>query len=297
MYPCNYIITSRETRNKQFAALVLSLIGVLFFVIQSIAQVSQPRRYEAPYKSSDEQFTIISLKEEGLAVDKDLSKYKEGKKVWELTLLDTALQEKAKIDIPVNDRHKMVGYEFAPGHLYFLFRTGETTKNDFELIDIDLKGSEAGRFSFKPDLDFKLTHFSKAGDNFTFGGYVNNEPTVVLFEVKDNHIRVIPGFFQKNTELVDLRTNQNRTFNTVLMDRGTRENRKLIFKKNFFCREMGDLVLRYGGLKDSIATISQLLANPFLYLGIPGSYYKHNLNITSFTATFIGNKFDSLKTA
>ena len=230
MYLRNYITADCAAWNKRFVVLFLSLLGGLFITMQSVAQISQPRRFEAPHKSSDEQYTLISLKEEGLAVVRDLNKYKEGKKIWEITVLDTALQEKKKLEVPVNDRHKMVGYEVTPGHLYFLFRTGETTKNDFELIDIDLNGSDVGRFSFKPDLDFKLTHFSKAGDNFTFGGYVNNEPTVVLFEVKDNHIRVIPGFFQKNTELVDLRTNQNRTFNTVLMDRGSRENRKLIFR-------------------------------------------------------------------
>jgi hypothetical protein len=230
MYRRNHIITCHKITSIRISKLAVLLIGTLFFAIQSMAQLSQPRRYEAPHKSSDEQFTLVSLKEEGLAVIKDLNKFKDGKKVWELTLLDTALQEKSKIDIPVNDRNKMVGYDYAPGHLYFLFRTGETTKNDFELIDVGISGSDVARFSFKPDLDFKLTHFSKAGDNFTFGGYVNNEPTVVLFEVKDNLIRVIPGFFQKNTELVDLRTNQNSTFNTVLMDRGSRENRKLIFR-------------------------------------------------------------------
>ena len=55
-------------------------------------------------------------------------------------------------------------------------------------------------------------------------------PLVLLFELPDNRIRVIPGFFQKDTELVDLRTNQNQTFNTVLIDRGSKENRKLIFR-------------------------------------------------------------------
>src|SRR5688572_19081611 len=226
----------RNPINGRLAALtskypvILTVIGIFFVTVHAVAQISQPRRYEAVNKSSEDQYSIISLKEEGLALFRDMNKYKDGNKTWELILLDTALQEKKKLDLQVKDRHKMVGFEVTPGHLYFLFRTGETTKNDFELIDIDLSGSEAARYSFKPDLDFKLTHFSKAGDNFTFGGYVNNEPTVVLFEAKDNRIRVIPGFFQKNTELVDLRTNQNHTFNTVLMDRGSRENRKLIFR-------------------------------------------------------------------
>ncbi|MBA4058182.1 MAG: hypothetical protein C0490_25930, partial [Marivirga sp.] len=196
-------------------------VGFLSFAFSGFAQITQPHRYEKEQKSSDEYFTIIPLKEEGLALFRELNKYNSGNKTWELILLDTALQEKNKLNLEIKDRNKMIGYEYTPGHLYFLFRTGETTKNDFELIDIDLKGSEAGRYQFKPDLDFKLTHFIKAGSNFVFGGYVNNEPAIVLYELPGDRIRVIPGFFQKDTELVDLRTNQNKTFNTVLADRGS----------------------------------------------------------------------------
>jgi hypothetical protein len=210
---------------------ILSVTFIFFgFTFSSYAQLSQPRRYERLHKHSEESFTLIPLKEEGLALFRDLEKFKNSNRLWELILLDTALQETKTLELEIKDRYRMVGYEVTPGHLYFLFRTGETTKNDFELIDIDLKGTEAGRYQFKPDLDFKLTHFSKAGSNFTFGGYVNNEPAVILYELPDNHIRVIPGFFQKDTELVDLRTNQNKTFNTVLIDRGSKENRKLVFR-------------------------------------------------------------------
>lgn len=212
---------------KNTLAITSILLG---FALPTHAQLTQPHRYEKPQKGSDEYFMLISLKEEGLALFRDLNKYKSGNKTWELILLDTALQEKNTVQLEIKDRHRMVGYEHTPGHLYFLFRTGETTKNDFEIIDVDLKGFEAERHQFKPDLDFKLTHFNKAGTNFTLGGYVNNEPAVILFALPENHIRVIPGFFQKDTELVDLRTNQNQTFNTVLIDRGTKENRKLIFR-------------------------------------------------------------------
>jgi len=193
-------------------------------------QVSQPHRYEKLQKGSDDGFNIISLQYDGLALFRDLNKYRNSNKLWQLILLDTALSEKKDLEFEINDRNKFIGYEVARDRLYFLFRTGETTKNDFELIEITYAGSEVGRYQFKPDLDFKLTHFTKAGPNFIFGGYVNNEPAVVLFELQTNHIRVLPGFFQKDTELVDLRTNENQTFNTVLIDRGSKENRKLTFR-------------------------------------------------------------------
>jgi len=226
---------SNDTKNTRAAERTFSTTLVLLAILSgitfsSLGQLSQPRRYEKAQKNSDEYYTLISLKKDGVAIFRDLSKFKNGNRTWELVLLDTALKETKSLELEIKDRHNLVGYEYAPGHLYFLFRTGETTKNDFELIDIDLKGSEAGRYQFKPDLDFKLTHFNKAGKNFIFGGYVNNEPAVILYELPAKNIRVIPGFFQKDTELVDLRINQNQTFNTVLIDRGSKENRKLVFR-------------------------------------------------------------------
>ncbi len=194
------------------------------------SQLSQPYRYEKVHKGSDDHFTLISMYDEGLALFRELNKYKSGNKLWEFIFLDSTLQEKETLELEIKDRYRMVGYEITPGRLYLLFRTGETTKNDFELLEINLSSYETERHQFKPDLDFKLTHFSIVGGNFTFGGYVTNEPAILLYELQSNQIRVIPGFFQKDTELVDLRTNQNQTFNTVLIDRGSKENRKLVFR-------------------------------------------------------------------
>src|SRR5688572_4084317 len=211
---------------------VSSVLAFTLTFVTSLAfgQLSQKERYERHQKNSDDYFNVISLKDEGLALCRERDKYKNNDKIWELIVLDTTLQEKSVVELEMNSRYKMVGYEIAPGRLFFLFRTGETTKNDFELIDVDLKGKETARYQIKPELDFKLTHFIKAGNYFVFGGYVNNEPAIIHFDLTTKQIRVIPGFFQKDTELVDLRTNLNQTFNTVLIDRGGKENRKLVLR-------------------------------------------------------------------
>ena len=213
-----------------FSASAASILFILMSCIPADAQVSQTRRYEREQKNSEDYFNVISLKGDGLALFRERDKYKNNNRIWELVLLDTALQEKSVIELEINERYKMVGYEIAPDYLYFLYRTGETTKNDFELVTVNLESKETVKNQIKPELDFKLTHFIKAGNNFVFGGYVNNEPAIVLYQYSDKQLRVIPGFFQKDTELVDLRTNQNQTFNTVSIDRGSKDNRKLILR-------------------------------------------------------------------
>jgi len=194
------------------------------------AQISQTHRYEREQKNSEDYFNIMSLKQEGLALFRERDKYKNNNQIWELIHLDTALREKTTIELEIKERYNMIGYEITPGIIYLLFRTGETTKNDFELIGVDLETKQSTRYQVKPELDFKVTHFIKAGGNFIFGGYVNSEPAIILYELVSKNIRVIPGFFQKDTELVDLRTNQNQTFNTVLIDRGSKDNRKLVLR-------------------------------------------------------------------
>ncbi|MEJ1241314.1 hypothetical protein WBG78_24405 [Chryseolinea sp. T2] len=243
------------------------LVLTLSAVTPARAQMSQPRRYEKIQKNADDGFNIISLGHDGIALFRDLNKYRNSNKLWQLIYLDTALQEKKDIEFELNDRNKFLGYEVASDRLFLLFRTGETTKNDFELIEITFSGNEAGRYQFKPDLDFKLTHFTKAGPNFIFGGYVNNEPAVVLFELSSNHIRVLPGFFQKDTELVDLRANENQTFNTVLIDRGTKENRKLLFRT---FDETGKQLL------DDLVPIE---SNIFLQTGITSTLQREDLAV------------------
>ena len=221
---------------KKNSPAFISLICLLLLFVTDIshtalAQVRQTHRFEKKQKGSDEYYSIIALKAEGLALIREKNKYNGSKKLWEISLLDTALHEKATFDLEIEQRYPLIGYEHTPGHLYLLYRTGENNKNNFELIDLDIReGKENSRHQIKPELDFKLTHFSKVGGNMVLGGYVSNEPAVLLYDMSSTQIKVIPGFFQKDNELVELRVNQNQTFNAVLIDRSSRAERKIVFR-------------------------------------------------------------------
>jgi len=209
---------------------------LLFLILEASAQdslkksVLQPHRFEKERKFSDVEFTVIPLKEDGLALIREKNKFKGGNKTWELILLDTLLHEKHAIELEIDQRKNLVGYESAPGFLYLIFNAPENLKIAIDLLDIQLTTGEINKLSINPELTLKLSHIIKVGKNFVFGGYVNNEPTVLLYNPETENSKVLPGFFQKQTELVDLRPNQNHTFNTILMDRGDRDRKKIIIK-------------------------------------------------------------------
>ena len=216
---------------KNVSVVVVLFVGLMLSSFLTGAQIQQTQRYEVERKNSDEYFTVVSLEEEGLALVREKKKYEGNKQLWEITILDTDLAEKHTLDVEINHRYVLLGYEVDEGLLYLLFRTGETTRSSLELIEISTsEGRETARYEIKPELDFKITHFNKVGPNIILGGYVTNEPAILLFEPANNSMKVIPGFFQKDNELVELRVNENETFNAVIIDRSSRADRELIFK-------------------------------------------------------------------
>ena len=209
--------------------LVLGLL--LALCIQLSAQVRQTHRFEMKQKNSDDYFSLINLKEEGLALFRETDDFNGPARIWELILLDTALNEKKTVGLEIHQRHQLIGYEHSKDHLFLLYRTGETTKNSFSILDIEISTArEVSRKEIDPELDFRLTHYTKVSGNLIFGGYVSNEPAVLLHDMESNQLKVLPGFFQKDNELVDLRVNQNGTFNAILVDRSLRNQRKLVFR-------------------------------------------------------------------
>jgi hypothetical protein len=176
---------NRYGRSLVIRVLMFSFLLVLPNVVW--CQVTQSQRFEREQKGSDELYTIISLKEEGLALLRQKNKFNGNKKIWEIIVLDTALQERKTVEFQLEERYPLIGYEVTPQHLYLLFRTGETVKNTLMLLEFNIAdGVEKKRYEIKPEVDFKITHFSKVGSSLALGGYVSNDPAILLFSMPEN---------------------------------------------------------------------------------------------------------------
>src|SRR5690606_24794239 len=114
---------------------------------------------------------------------------------------------------------------------FLLYRQGETDKSSYELVETNLDHDSQPRYIIKPELAVNTTHFSKVGTSIVLGGYVNKEPAFFVYDMVNDNIKLLPGFFQKDTEIVDMRVNENKkTFNVVLIERGVRNERSLVFQ-------------------------------------------------------------------
>lgn len=214
--------------NQPQKSLFITLLVVLVYA-PLFSQFSQSNRFEKEILHHDKDFLVISLSSEGIALVREDNKFKSGKQFWEVTLLDTILHEKKTLELELEVGNELKGYEYTPGFIHLLFSKSET-KGEMSLISIDLKNGDLEFFKIKVELFFTLTHFFKVGNTFVFGGYVNMEPSVLLYSTINKSIKIVPGFFLKNTELIDMRANQNQTFNTLLLEKGDKGTRKLTFR-------------------------------------------------------------------
>jgi len=219
---------------------VLFLFCFFVFGNRRVMAQEQPARFELIHERGDQGFTAVSLKQNGLALIRERDKTEGNQRLWEIILLDSTLQQTWSTLIQIESRQTLVGYEYTPGELYYLFRQTDSDLNDLFLVRIYLSSHTIQQFTITPKLDFKLTHFIVTANSAIFGGYVTRQPAVFLYEMATDRLRVIPGFFVDNTELLDLKANGNATFNALLIERGRRE-KKLLLLKTF--DESGSLLL------------------------------------------------------
>lgn len=209
---------------------ILLTISLLITFTSLHAQLDQPHRFESIQKYTDDEFTVISLEKEGLALFRGTSEYKDRMRNWQVILLDTELKVKVDTLVAIEREHNIIGYEYTPGILSLLFQSGEFVKDKVALCDIDLINFTTTIYSIKTELELKLAFFSRLQETMLFAGYINNEPAIVMYNLEKGKAQMVPGFLQRNTELLDMRVNLNDTYNVVMVEKMAGVNKRIIFR-------------------------------------------------------------------
>ncbi len=210
----------------------LWILGAIVFLANTIVfgQLQPVTRYEAELKNLDNGYTLVPMNKNGIALIRDNSKFKENRRLWEFTLLDTDFEVQWQTEFRLKPEFNLIGYDSSAHEVYLLFREGNNDSNQFELVQINSKDKTVNSYEIKQQFNFRITHFSIAGQNAILGGYVSREPALLLYEITQRNVKVIPGFFLKDNELLDVRVNVNQTFNTLLVERNSFDKKHLVLK-------------------------------------------------------------------
>lgn len=211
---------------KSLGAIVMMLVFTVSFS-QTITQ----HRFEAEHKFTDSDYSVFSAKEDGLVVFRETDDYEKGDKFWEILILDTLLEVRYEHRILLDSDFELIGYDVSRDQFGLLYREGVDPKNNFHLLAIDLYDERYSIHEIENEIEINLTHFIMVDRHVVLGGTVVNKPTLIHYSVDSEKVKVLPGLYRTDTEIVDIQPNLNGTFNVVFIEaESSKDNQKVIIR-------------------------------------------------------------------
>lgn len=207
----------------------LIFLITLFTYTSVVGQLKQTGRFEVDTKRYDNPFYIIPADSAGMFLFHETKEFSENNKRYDLVRLDKDLSKKNELQLFVDRKYEWLGYEFVNPDLYLLFRQGGNNKSDLHVIRIQENGSIKD-FDIKNELDFDIMHFNVRQNTAVMGGYVNNRPALVTYDFDKEQIQILPGFYLKNSKLIDITVNVNNTFNVLISNEENKRKKNLQLK-------------------------------------------------------------------
>ncbi len=217
-----------------------TILLLILIAVPGIAQVEQPLRLELLLDTQDNYYNVMSMQEYGIALFREVDDDQPRTKVWEVLRIDTTLQQILHRTYTLDFQAEFTGYEYREGFLYLLFRMGLYQKDDLKIIKINMDTGEDTHFDISQIVPVNLTEFTIVGEAALLGGYVNYRPALIHYHFREQKIKVLPGIYRNNSELLEINVDEVTNTFSVLMTERTRDKRYTVSVKVF--NENGDLL-------------------------------------------------------
>ena len=208
--------------------------------IEQESFIIQPSRIEFEVGSKDEDFIIISAREKGLLVVKETRNRTETGFIWELYLVDSLLNVVWENAVSVNYGAVFMGYDYSDEGFFLLFSKAQFKLDEFLIYQVGLEGQQIISSELSLSLPLELSHFEVVSNTLIFGGYSNMRPVISVIDLDDPRPKVMPGIYNNNSNIIDVRTDKRTNNFTVVMSENSQDKQVTVSLKTF--TEKGELV-------------------------------------------------------
>lgn len=259
--------------------------------------IVQPGRVEFSISGFGMQYNVINGEEHGLLVYMESDdKVHEGFN-WTFTLLDTALAQIWVRVYPIPFDSYLSGVEYHDGKYYLLFNASRYRNEDLMLLEINGDTGEFKSIEINTVFPIDLSFFEVIDDNVLLSGYTNFRPVLLTFNLYQQKPRVVPGFYDNKSDIIDIVIDDQAHMFTVVQSERMRNNRFTMRAKTF--TSAGDLiqnnVLQPGDKKNLVDGASTSFYGGFQY--VAGTYSKKASQYSRglYLAKFVNGRQQSLK--
>ncbi|MBR09258.1 MAG: hypothetical protein CMP48_16445 [Rickettsiales bacterium] len=252
------------------------------------ALISQPGRVEFNIFDFTMQYDIINGEDNGLLVYLETEDRTDEGYNWTFNLLDTTLNQVWTRILPIPFDTYLTGTEYHDGKYYLLFNASRYRNEDLLLIELDAQFGEIRSIEINTVFPIQLTFFEVIDDNILLSGYTNFRPVLLTFNLNVQKPRVVPGFYDNKSDIIDIVIDDESHMFTVIQSEKMINNRYTMRAKTFTSE--GDLIqnniITPGEKKNLVDGASTSFYGGFQY--VAGTYskkpsqYSRGLYLTKF---------------
>jgi hypothetical protein len=203
-----------------FAFLILISLGQIAFAqdndIDTVSFINQPIRLEYEIDKKDQDFHVISAGEKGLMLATQTSNKSTLGFLWRLNMLDSALETTWLKTMPIDYGMYLRGYDYSLNHIFLLFGVTPYRQEDLFLLRLNVTNGDTTSFRINTVFPIELTNFEVVDNTVIVGGYTNDRPVVLTYNIYEQKPRVLPGYYANNSQILDVITDDELKTFTVL---------------------------------------------------------------------------------
>ena len=204
--------------NKYIPFHVFIYLPLLFGMLHTntaYGQLQQSDRLEIPVNSSStEHFEVFSLGDQGILSVIRGNEYSNRSEQWQFVKYDTTMKVVWKTDYRLDFRYIPVMAHKGEHVGYWLFAEPDTDRFLFLQLNFDDGSTDVHKGNLLSGVD--VQQFKVLGSKALISGYYRSRPVVLVHSFFDHTTRVLPGLYEKNTELNNVDINEQDGYINVI---------------------------------------------------------------------------------
>ncbi len=188
------------SRYPRLSCVSFFFLFIFFLRAEAYAQLEKVQHVEFLASSSaDERFEVFPLGEQGSLVLVRTGVFSNRGEEWKFVKLDTDLKSVWTGTYELSFRYVPVMAYQNDSYAYWVFAEPDTDKFLFLQVNLETGYSDVHEGKLLANID--IHHFKVMESKAILAGYHRARPVVVVFSFFDKTTRVLPGLYEKNSEL------------------------------------------------------------------------------------------------
>lgn len=238
------------------------------------AHIYQPNRIEFQMDEYSLDYQVVNGEDDGLLVVQPSSDRMGDGYQWVFHYVDTLLNRVWNRTYVVPFEAYLVGSEYHDGKFYLLFNTSRYRSEELMILEFGIDQSVFNRYDISTVFPIQLTFFEVLEEYVIFAGYTNYRPVLLTYHLHDKMPRVVPGFYDNNSDILDIIIDDEARMFTVIQLERMKNRRNTVRAKTFTAS--GDIVqsnvVDPGDKKNLVDGASTMFYGGFQY--VAGTYSK-----------------------